>query len=163
MQIEVLIDNVKKTIETKKEGKSMLDKEKFEGFKDEIIKENEELYGGELRGKYGDEAIDLSNNKIRGMSKIDYEEMMNVTALMNETLKEAFREGQASSNKAQKVCELHKKLLLMTWPEGLYSKEKQLNLVESFLLDDRFIAYYDKVEKGSVKFLLEATKIYCKG
>lgn len=47
-----------KTIRNETGGIQMTDKEKFEGFKARIIRENEEKYGEELRAKYGDQEID---------------------------------------------------------------------------------------------------------
>ena len=68
-QIESLIDNVTKTIRTLKGETIMTDKEKFEGFKKEVISKNEAKYGKEIREKYEDDAINASYEKIKGMSK----------------------------------------------------------------------------------------------
>lgn len=50
----------------------MSDKEKFEGFKRDLIKENEEKYGREVREAYGEEAVEASNRKLAGMSKEEW-------------------------------------------------------------------------------------------
>ena len=42
----------------------MTDQEKFEGFKKELIQENEEKYGAEVREKWGDEAADASDPEV---------------------------------------------------------------------------------------------------
>ena len=47
----------------------MSDNEKFEGFKQKLIDENEEIYGAEIRSRYGDDLIDASNAKVKGMSR----------------------------------------------------------------------------------------------
>jgi hypothetical protein len=47
----------------------MSDIEKFEGFKQKLIANNETVYGKEIREKYGDEIINASNAKVKGMSK----------------------------------------------------------------------------------------------
>ena len=41
----------------------MTDKEKFEGFKQKLIDDNEAKYGKEAREKFGDKAVDKSNQK----------------------------------------------------------------------------------------------------
>ncbi|MGL5694872.1 MAG: MerR family transcriptional regulator, partial [Peptostreptococcaceae bacterium] len=53
-EIEKLITTVKKTILYKKGEIEMSNKEKFEGFKQGKIDENEAKYGSEIREKYGD-------------------------------------------------------------------------------------------------------------
>ena len=47
----------------------MSDKEKFEGFKQQKLKENEETYGQEIRQKYGEEKVTASNEKWMNMDK----------------------------------------------------------------------------------------------
>lgn len=46
----------------------MTDAEKFEGFKQKLVAENEAEYGTEARGKYGDMAVDASNARLMGLS-----------------------------------------------------------------------------------------------
>src|SRR5699024_7028870 len=71
-QLDVLIKNVEQTIGAKKGERKMTDKEKFAGFKRELIEKNEEKFGKEIREKYGDETIDASNAKLMGMSEEAY-------------------------------------------------------------------------------------------
>lgn len=51
--IELLISNVEKTIVASKGEIAMSDKEKFEGFKQKMLEENEKQYGKEIREKFG--------------------------------------------------------------------------------------------------------------
>ena len=60
-QLDVLIDNLTKTIEQEDGERMMSDKEKFAGFMKQKVEENEAKYGSEIRRKYGDKAIDESN------------------------------------------------------------------------------------------------------
>jgi len=62
-QLELLINNVEKTIAQYEGRIIMTDQEKFEGFKQKLIDENEAKYGKEVREKYGDEAVDKSYRK----------------------------------------------------------------------------------------------------
>lgn len=50
-QLDLLIANVEKTMEYQKGRLNMSDKEKFEGFKKNMIDENEQKYGKEIREK----------------------------------------------------------------------------------------------------------------
>lgn len=68
-EINLLIENVEKTISYKKGEVKMSDKEKFEGFKKDLVKQNEEKYGKEIREEYGDKQVDESNAKMLGLNE----------------------------------------------------------------------------------------------
>ena len=48
----------------------MTDSEKFAGFKQKLVDENEKAYGSEVRKAYGDEAVDASNRKLLDLSEM---------------------------------------------------------------------------------------------
>ncbi len=155
--LEEMILNVTQTIKSQKEGIQMSNSEKFKGL--ELIAENESKYGKELREKYGDEVINKSFEKIK---KGNFDDIKKATEILNDSLVTAFKTNDASSNEAVIACDNHKNLLLLTWPDGTYSKESQLALVESFTEDERFTSYYENIEKGLMDFFYKATKNYCK-
>jgi len=159
-QLDLLIANVKKTIKTTKGEITMNDQEKFEGFLQKLVDDNERQYGEEIRRKYGDESIDRSNAKVLSMSKEQYAELEKLTAELNKTLKEAFEQGDPAGESAQKACELHKRWLCFYW-DG-YSKEAHLGVTQMYVDDPRFTAYYDKIAPGCATFLRDAVAIYCK-
>lgn len=159
-QLDLLIANVEKTIKTVKGEITMSDKEKFEGFVQKLVDDNERQYGKEIRAKYGDEVVDRSNAKIKGMSREEYAGMEALTAELNETLKAAFEQGDPASELAQKACELHKKWLCYFWSD--YSKEAHMGVTQMYVDDPRFTAYYDKIAVGCAEFLRDAVLIYCK-
>ena len=47
----------------------MSDRERFEAFKENAIRENEVQYGAEIREKYGEASVEASNRKLKGMSE----------------------------------------------------------------------------------------------
>lgn len=156
--IDILITNVKKTI-LNKEGKTeMSDKEKFEGFKSKIIEENEEKYGKEAREKYGDDKVDYSNQKIKNMSKEDYEKIQNLHSEIKETLKLAFEQGDPTSELSQKACKLHKEWLTFFW--NSYSKEAHKAIAQMYVDDDRFKQNYESIAKGCTEFFRDAIFYY---
>lgn len=157
-QLNLLINNVEKTLQSMEGTIIMSDKEKFEGFKKDLIKQNEDQYGSEIREKYGDDEIDKSNAKMMNMSEEEYTNFKNITKELNNTLREAALLGNPISDLAMKTCKLHEDFIKMTWSK--YSKEAHLGLCEMYIYDERFTSYYDKICKGSAKFLLEAMKIY---
>src|SRR5699024_10784458 len=71
-RLDQLIATVEKNITHLEEDIIMQDEEKFTGFKEKIIKDNEEQYGKEIREKYGADTIDASNAKLRDMSQEEF-------------------------------------------------------------------------------------------
>ena len=160
-QIEKLIINVGKTIDAMKGEIIMSDKEKFEGFKQKLVDENEKSYGGEIRGKFGDTVIDASNAKLKGMTQAQYDAAQALSAQISEMLKAALASGNPAGEAAQKACALHKEWLCLFWPDGMYSKQAHKGLGEMYVADERFKAYYDKIAPGAVEFLRDALNLYC--
>lgn len=160
-QLELLIQNISKTISNLKGENVMSDTEKFEGFKQKMINDNENEYGKEIREKYGDEIIDASYAKVKGMSQKQWEEAKKLSEQILVTLKKAFEQGDPTSELAQKACDLHRQWLCMFWKEGTYSKEAHKALAEGYVADERFTAYYDKIAPGCSKFLRDAIAVYC--
>ena len=158
-QIDVLIKNVENTIKAMKGEITMSDNEKFEGFKQKLVDDNEAKYGKEIRAKYGNDSVDRSNAKVKGMTKEQYAEIERLTQEVNETLKAAFEQGDPSSELAQKACELHKRWLCYLW-DG-YSKEAHLGVTQMYVDDPRFTEYYDKIAPGCAVFLRDAVKFFC--
>ncbi len=155
-EVEKIIENLTQTIKAQKEGIKMPDNEKFIGL--ESIAENDSKYGEELRGKYGKELINKSFEKVRNGS---YDDLQYVTDLVNKSLITAFKTNDPTSKDAFIACENHKKLLLMTWVDEIYTTERHLALVQSFTEDNRFTAYYENLEKGLMDFFYKAMKVYC--
>ncbi|GAA0327558.1 MerR family transcriptional regulator [Bacillus carboniphilus] len=157
-QLDLLIANVKKTVAAKEGRITMSDKEKFEGFKQKLIDDNEKQYGEEVREKYGDDVVNRSNAKLKNMTEEQYDEANRLAEEIHTTLAEAFKGGDPSSELAQKAAELHKKWLMFYWPQ--YSKEAHAGLAQMYVDDERFTAYYDKEEPGTAEFLRDAIHIY---
>ena len=160
-RLDTLILNVTKSIATMKGEVTMTDQEKFEGFKQKHIDNNEAKYGAEIREKYGDEAIELSNKKIKGMSEEQWQKSQELSAEINEALKAALTSGDPGSKIAQKACDLHRQWLCMFWEEGAYSKEAHKGLAETYVADERFKKYYDAIADGAAVFLRDSIVIYC--
>ena len=158
-QIEQLIENLRKTIESKRGYLKMNDNEKFEGFKRQLIDENEAKFGKEIREKYGEETVEQSSARMMGLSQAEYEQMGALSNEINQKLKEACDEGNPSSDLAQKVCDLHRQWLGYTWTT--YSKKAHLGLGKMYVEDERFKSYYDAILPGAAEFLYEALKIFC--
>ena len=153
-RLDKLIETIDKTIAYQKGEISLSNAEKFEAFKEKMIAENENKYGEEIRGKYGDKTVDDSNAKLRGMSKEDYDAMEKLGAEIFELLPKAFATGNPDSELAQLLAAKHKEWLTYSWPT--YSKEAHKGLAEMYVADERFKAYYDKDIEGGTEFLRDA-------
>ncbi|MFC7785186.1 MULTISPECIES: MerR family transcriptional regulator [unclassified Rossellomorea] len=157
-QLDQLIANVDKTIHVKEGRMTMSDKEKFEGFKQKMIEDNEKRYGKEVREKYGDKAVDESNAKVMNMSQEDHEKVTGLEKEIKVTLAEAFETGDPASDIAQKAADLHKEWITFYW--GQYTKEGHAGLAQMYVDDERFKAYYDAEQEGVAEFLRDAIHIY---
>lgn len=159
-EIDQLLMTIDKTIAAEEGRIKMTDQEKFEGLKKQMIDDNESKYGKEAREKFGDEAVDASIEKIMGWSKDDHGKAEAIALELNAKLKEAFETSTPDSPLAQEVCALHKDWIMCYWNK--YSKEAHLGLVQMYLDDPRFTAYYDNIAPGCATFLRDAMAIYLK-
>jgi len=157
-QLDLLIANIDKTIAVSEGRITMTDKDKFEGFKQKMIDDNENKYGEEIRAKYGDEQVDMSNKKLKNMTKEQYDELERLGASVIDTLKAAFATGDPAGELAQKTADLHRQWLSYSW--GSYTKEAHAGLAQMYVDDERFTAYYDKEQTGAAAFLRDAVHIY---
>ncbi len=157
-QLDQLIANVDKTIAVTEGRLKMSNKEKFEGFKQKMVDENEKKYGKEIREKYGEEVVDVSNKKMLGMTEKDQEEVTNLSNQLMESLALAYKTGDPGSEVAQKAADLHRQWLCFYWKE--YSKEAHAGLAQMYVDDERFKAYYDVNQPGTAEFLRDAIIIY---
>lgn len=157
-QIDMLITNVDKTLASAEGRIKMSDKEKFEGFKQKMIDENEKKYGKEAREKYGDEQVDKSNKKIKNMTEEQHTELERLSSSVIDTLKLAFATKDPASELAQEAADLHRQWLSYFWDS--YTKEAHAGVAQMYVDDERFKAYYDKEQPGLAEFLRDAVLIY---
>lgn len=150
-QLDALLATLDKTILTEEGKCAMTDAEKFEGFKQKLVAENEAEYGTEARGKYGDMAVDASNARLMGLSPEQYGEMQKLSARINAALAAAVRAGEAPDGpEGRRIAGLHKQWLCFTWPK--YTPKAHLGLAEMYVADERFTAYYDAETPGCAAF-----------
>lgn len=158
-RLDALILNVTASLAEMKGELVMKDKEKFEGFKQKLIDENEQKYGKEIREKYGEEAVRKSNRHFNGITEEQYEKGEQLRLELEAALKAAFETGDPAGSLAQKACDLHRRWLSVFYPA--YSKEYHKGLADMYVADDRFRANYDKLAPGCTDFFRDAIYIYC--
>ena len=157
-QLEKLLFNIDQTIEELKGGHKMKDYEKFEGFKETMIKENEEKYGKEMREKYGDEIIDASNDKHRKLSKAGHEKATKLGIIIIEKLKEGYDKQIYEGPLAKEIFDLHKEWIMCYWTS--YSAAAHKGLGDMYIQDERFKEYYDQEQEGLAQYLRDIIHIY---
>lgn len=157
-QLDLLIANVEKTIAATEGRIKMSDQEKFEGFKQRILEENERKYGQEIRAKYGHEAVERSYQKFKAMTQEQYQELTELSTKLMETLEAAYQTGDPGGELAQNAADLHRQWLCYYWDR--YSPEAHAGLAQMYVDDERFTAYYDQKQPGLAAFLRDAIFIY---
>lgn len=158
-RLDILISNLAKTMKETKGATSMTDKEKFEGFKKDLVKENEECYGAEARTRYGGQAIDESNAKIQNLTESEYTAMKHLEDEIKKHLEEAVRNHADPAGEAGAILiQLHRDWLSYTWKA--YSEEAHLGLAQLYTTDPRFTAYYDEQVPGCAAFLAAAAQYH---
>lgn len=154
-RMEALIRTVEKTIADWKGEESMRDRERFEAFKQRTVEEKEAQYGDEARKRFGDAEIDASNQKMLAMSEEEWERFRKLEEEICVRLEEGVRRGMRPEEEAAKeIVKMHRAWLCMTW--SAYSENAHRGLAEAYVLDERFLSYYDREVDGCAVLLRDA-------
>ena len=157
--MEALIQTVEQTIRSMKGEYDMSDQEKFQAFKERVVRENEEKHGAEIREKYGDEEMDAANRKVLDMTEEEYERFQNLGEEIRIQLQDAVRGGANPEDECgRRIVALHKEWLGKTWKQS--TKEAHAAIGNLYISDERFKMYYDKEVKGCAKFLESAIRYW---
>jgi DNA-binding transcriptional MerR regulator len=155
-----ILRTVENTLLSEEKGEPMSDKAKFDGFVEKMINDNERQYGSEARQRWGDGAVDASNARLKKASKEDYAGFERISADVLEALGRAFDDGDPEGPEALRCAGLHRKFLEFWWDS--YTPDAHLSMVDMYLADERFKAYYERVRPGATEFLHRAVKEYLK-
>ena len=157
-QLDLIITSVENTIAMTEGRMPINDKEKFDGFKQTMVADNEKKYGKEIRERYGDDSVKRSNEKVLNMTPEQYEEVTKLAREVKTTLSTAFKMGDPASEIAQQAADLHKRWLTCHWSD--YSPAAHAGVAQMYVDDERFRAYYDDEQPGTAEFLRDAVHIY---
>lgn len=157
--LDSLIKNVKMTLLAMEGEYMMSDKERFEALKEDLIKENEDKYGKEVREKYGDEAVEESYRKMLNMSEEKYDRFRVIEEEIKAKLEEAVKtKMNPTDDIGKEITELHREWIMMTWKT--YSSDAHKGLALMYTCDERFKAYYDSKLSGCAEFLQKAIEYW---
>lgn len=150
--MDSLIATLSHTIQAMKGEYIMSNKEKFQAFKEHAVKQNEEVYGKEIREKYGDEEIDASNQKLLHMSEAEWNQFQELEKEIYEKVKKTVLDSiSPESEAAREIVQLHKEWLKKTWRQ--YTPAAHKGLGAMYVADQRFQSYYDKEVTGCAVLL----------
>lgn len=149
--VDHMITTIDKTIKEMMGEIEMTNEEKFEG-----MNFDHNPYEAEARRRWGDEKVDESNNRIKGMSKEDKERLSEEWDAIYTRLAR-LRHGSPDSEEAQEA--IHE------WYEflnnfGQYSYEAFRGLGQMYVDDERFTKNIDNYGEGLAMFMRDAMAVY---
>ena len=151
-RIQELIHTVKRTILSEERNEFMSDEAKFEAFKRRTVTHNEEVYGAEIRTKYGDQEVDEANAAVMGLTQAQYQEWTDLGREIQERLEAAVQAGLSpEGEEGKEITALHRRWL--TFVGNRYDPARHRGIVELYVMDERFTAYYDQAVPGCAAFL----------
>ena len=151
-----LIQTVEKTIAQAEGRISMTDAEKFEGFKQQRIAQNERDYGPEIRLRYGDAAVEAAHDAYLQCTQADLADMQTLDERIRTQLEQAVLQQAAPDGPmGRAIVQLHRQWLSYTWPSN-YTQQAYQGLADLYVQDTRFTQYYDAKVPGCAAFLRNA-------
>ncbi|MFD1363618.1 MerR family transcriptional regulator [Lentibacillus salinarum] len=150
-RLDHMIATIDKTIQHMKGAIYMSDLEKFEGFDF-----SKNPYEQEARERWGDEAVDESNNKINKMSNDEQK-------ALGEEFDQIYRDLAAIRHQAPDSDEAQAGIKV--WYDylnkiGNYSLEAFKGLGQMYVDDERFTKNIDKYGDGLAEFMRDAMAVY---
>ncbi|MDO4357841.1 MAG: MerR family transcriptional regulator [Clostridia bacterium] len=154
-RIDALIRTVRQTIQSEERNVFLMDEQKFECFKREAVRRNEEAHGREIRDAYGDEMMDQANAYALALSQQTYAEWKQVGDDIRTRLAEAVRAGeQPDGPVGAEIAEMHRRWVC--FGPNAYDPKRHAALAEMYVADERFRRYYDGEVDGCARFLRDA-------
>ena len=139
----------------------MSDEQKFEAFKQRTVAHNEEVYGAEIRSKYGDKEVDEANASVMNLTQAQYQEWTDLGREIQERLEAAVQGGLSpESQEGKEITALHRRWLTITGNQ--YAPARHRGIAELYVTDQRFTAYYDKQVPSCARFLRDAVAHWAK-
>ncbi len=151
-RLHTLLETVDRTIDTLRGNRDMEIREYYEGFTDEQA----EAYRREARERYGEKAVDESEQRVLKMGKERF-------AALGAEGERIFRDMADNLDKDPGSDAVQ--ALVGEWRNWLehfhhYSDEAVLGLARTYREDERFAAYYEKIRPGLADFITKAVESY---
>ena len=154
-RVQGLIDSVRETILSTERKKIMSDERKFEALKRGVLEEYGRTYETESREKYGDAKVDAMLTRFQGVTQEQYQTWDSLGREILEKLSAAVDAGaDPASEVGKEIADLHRRWLTATGDK--YDVQRHRGIVELYVQDERFTAYYDRERPGCAQFLRDA-------
>jgi len=154
------LDRLIATLEKTLSGAPMEDGEKFEGFKRDLVAQNQRDFGEEIVARYGEEAVARSNERLLSTTAAAYNDLQALEARFEQVLLHAMQTGDAAGPLALEACALHRQWLCHYWDQAQYSRQAHAELGRMYVGDARFRAHYDRISPGAAQFFCDALQVY---
>lgn len=159
--LDEAIDRTKAAIASLERVEQMNESDAFEALKGEKIEANERTYGKEARARWGDDAVDAANERMRSASRSEWDALERLGEEINRQLALAMETGDPAGAEAMELARMHARWIQGHWGAGRYTPEAHRGLARMYLADDRFRAYYDGAAgAGATEFLVKALEAY---
>ena len=159
--LDEAIDRTKAAIASLERIEQMNESDAFEALKGEKIAANERTYGKEARERWGDDAVDAANERMRSASRGEWDALERLGEEINRQLVLAMETGDPAGAEAMELARMHARWIQGHWGAGRYSPEAHRGLAQMYLADDRFRAYSDGAAgAGATEFLVKALEAY---
>lgn len=127
----------------------------FNEMKAQGLKHFEETYGAEARERYGDDAINETNERMMALTRDEWNDKELLEDTIKKQLRTALAEGVIESETARELAAMHQRWICIHWGEN-YSPEAHRNLASMYVTDERFVEYYDSAAgPGATEFLAQ--------
>lgn len=159
--LDEAIERTEAAIATIERIEQMNENDAFEALKGERIAENERAYGYEARDRWGDEAVDAANERLRAASREEWDALERLGDEINGQLAIAMATGDPAGEEARRLARMHAQWIEGHWGTGRYTPEAHRGLAQMYLADDRFRSYYDDAAgAGATEFLVKVLEAY---
>ena len=126
----------------------MTTEDSFEAMNREGLQQFEETYGTEARERYGNDAIDASNERMMNLTRDEWD----AKELLEEAIKVQLRLARATDDPSSR------RWITVHWCPG-FDTATYLALAHGYLADPRFTKYYDDAAGvGATEFLVQAVE-----
>ena len=150
-KVDKMIHNVKQTIETLKGEAEMNDKEKFEGYKEELLNDNDQNYKKEVIDRWGNQAYETSRKAFGRMTKDEFDAFNQLASDIIQCLHD-LKIDLKDQSKRYELFSKHKLWLTQAWG-GTYQKAAHRQIVTMYVEDERFKKYYNQHGEGFAEIL----------
>lgn len=153
-RLDRLIASVERTLESMEEGKTMSEKDMFEGFDDAKVKE----YAEEARQRWGGtEAYKESVRRTGRYGKADWADIGGESGEINRAMVALMGRDPADPEVQQTIGRWFKLI-----DDRFYTVTPEIfrGLGDGYVQDARFTAFYDKYKVGLAAFMREAMHVY---